>query len=63
MQEVTVIEPVLIEVKTMKTRWGCGRTRTYDLIKKGSIETRMSGGRRLIVDASVKRYFDLEDAA
>lgn len=63
MHNSIAVEPVMIPVNTMKPRWGVGRTKTYELINSGRIETRLIDGRRLIVDASVKRLFQLEEAA
>lgn len=63
MHNLSAVEPVMIPVNTMKTRYGIGRTKTYALINDGRIETRKIDGRTLIVDASVKRLFELEEAA
>lgn len=56
-------DPVLVSIKGMKPRYEFGRTKTYELINKGLIETRRVGGRVFVVDASVKRMLGLEEAA
>jgi len=63
MLQSNAVEPVTIAVNTMKSRYGIGRTKTYELINTGRIETRRVDGRTLIVDASVKRMLELGEAA
>ena len=37
--------------------YGPGRSKTYELIKEGKLETRKHGGRVLITEESARRWF------
>lgn len=49
------MDPVLITIKQFNDLYGIGRTRTYELINDGTIETVKVGRRRLIKNASAHR--------
>ena len=49
------MEPILISINETANALGLGRTRIYELINSGDLETVSIGGRRLVRLESVKR--------
>jgi excisionase family DNA binding protein len=50
----TILEPVTVTVSAAIKYSGLGRTKLYELLSKGEIESVRVGTRRLIVFASLK---------
>jgi excisionase family DNA binding protein len=50
----TILEPVTVTVSAAIKYSGLGRTKLYELLSKGEIESVRVGSRRLIVFASLK---------
>lgn len=49
------MQPVLHSVNRFCELYGLGKTKAYDLINAGTIDTVRVGRKRLIVDASARR--------
>lgn len=49
------MSPVLHPVAQFCRLYGIGKTKTYELIANGSLETVQIGRKRLIIDASARR--------
>ena len=50
--------PILVSIKKGAEEIGVGRTKTYELIGNGELETVKIGRRHLIVHASIGRLID-----
>lgn len=50
--------PILISVKELCRLLSIGRTKAFEMIHKGSVQSFLEGGRRLIVLESVFRYLE-----
>lgn len=48
-------------IKGFCAAYGVGQTTTYDLIKRGILETRKAGARTLITEASARAWFESLD--
>lgn len=49
------MQPVLHPIKRFCDVYGVGRTKAYELINSGDLETVRVGRKRLIIDASARR--------
>ncbi len=53
-----MITPALISIKEAAVKLGVGRTKTYELIGNGELETVKIDKRHLVVDASIGRLIE-----
>ena len=57
-------EPILVSIREAGRIVGVGRTKTYELLDRGDLETVKLDGRRLVVMASIKKLIQkLREAA
>lgn len=49
------MEPLLVSIAEAANALSLGRTSIYELIRKGDLETRKMGRRRLVTVASIER--------
>ncbi|MXO49223.1 helix-turn-helix domain-containing protein [Erythrobacter vulgaris] len=58
LREVTDVKPVLCSVTDAARCLGIGKTKAYDLISEGLLETISIGSRRLVKVASIHRLVE-----
>jgi excisionase family DNA binding protein len=53
------MEPFVLSIEEARRAIGIGRTKLYELINSGALETMTIGRRRLVTVGSIKRLVDI----